>query len=97
MRVGEVADQIQADAGALDALALAITLHHLEAVKYLVAVPLGDTQSLVGDLKADGITLVNSIDDEVFTSEKWAGIQDILSRTGELREKVVGVTYDKLG
>ncbi|MBU4175450.1 MAG: cyclodeaminase/cyclohydrolase family protein [Actinobacteria bacterium] len=40
---------------------------------------------------------VNSIDDEIFTSEKWAGIQDILSRTGELREKVVGVTYDKLG
>ncbi|MCG2795425.1 MAG: cyclodeaminase/cyclohydrolase family protein [Actinomycetia bacterium] len=40
---------------------------------------------------------LTSIDDDAFTSEKWTGIQDILSRVGELREKVVGVTYDKLG
>ncbi|MBU4241410.1 MAG: cyclodeaminase/cyclohydrolase family protein [Actinobacteria bacterium] len=40
---------------------------------------------------------LTSIDDDAFTSEKWTGTQDILSRVGELREKVVGVTYDKLG
>lgn len=40
---------------------------------------------------------LGSITDEKFNTEKWNGIQDILSRAKELREKVVRVTYEKLG
>ena len=40
---------------------------------------------------------LTSIDDKEFVDEKWAALKDILARTGELREKVVGITYDKLG
>ncbi len=40
---------------------------------------------------------IGSIRDSVYNDEKWAGITDILSRTEELRDKVVQVTYEKLG
>lgn len=40
---------------------------------------------------------LGSIEDSGFVEEKWAGIKDILSRSGSLREKVVKVTYEKLG
>ena len=40
---------------------------------------------------------LNSINDENFVREKWEAIEDILSRSEELREKVVKVTYEKLG
>lgn len=40
---------------------------------------------------------LNSIDDKDFVQEKWEAIKDILSRSEELREKVVKVTYEKLG
>lgn len=38
-----------------------------------------------------------SIDDDYFAKEKWSAIEDILSKTAELKEKVVKVTYEKLG
>lgn len=38
-----------------------------------------------------------SIDDQVFVEEKWSAIEDILSKTGELRAKVLKITYNKLG
>ncbi len=38
-----------------------------------------------------------SIEDSAFVDEKWSAIKDILMRLGELREKVVNITYDKLG
>lgn len=40
---------------------------------------------------------VNSIEDREFTTAKWSRIQEILAETGELREKVVKTTYEKLG
>jgi len=40
---------------------------------------------------------LNSIDDKDFVREKWEAIKDILSRSELLREKVVKVTYEKLG
>jgi formiminotetrahydrofolate cyclodeaminase len=40
---------------------------------------------------------LNSIDDERFSREKWEAIEDILSRAQELRDRVVKVTYEKLG
>ncbi|MFH1833685.1 MAG: cyclodeaminase/cyclohydrolase family protein [bacterium] len=40
---------------------------------------------------------LTSINDPGFVSEKWAAIQDILSRTKELKDTVVSVTYEKLG
>jgi glutamate formiminotransferase/formiminotetrahydrofolate cyclodeaminase len=40
---------------------------------------------------------LNSINDKDFVREKWEAIKDILSRSEELREKVVKVTYEKLG
>jgi glutamate formiminotransferase/formiminotetrahydrofolate cyclodeaminase len=40
---------------------------------------------------------LNSINDGVFVREKWEAIKDILSRSELLREKVVKVTYEKLG
>lgn len=40
---------------------------------------------------------VNSIEDPEFTTAKWSRIQEILAETGELREKVVKTTYEKLG
>ncbi len=38
-----------------------------------------------------------SIDDSAFVDEKWSAIKDILMHLGELREKVVKITYEKLG
>jgi len=38
-----------------------------------------------------------SIDDPSFVEEKWDATKDILSRAAGLREKVVAVTYEKLG
>jgi formiminotetrahydrofolate cyclodeaminase len=40
---------------------------------------------------------VNSIEDKDFCKSKWARIQEILAETAELREKVLKVTYEKLG
>jgi methenyltetrahydrofolate cyclohydrolase len=40
---------------------------------------------------------LGTIKDQAFNDEKWAGITDILSRTAELKDKVVEVTYRKLG
>jgi len=40
---------------------------------------------------------VNSIEDKNFSESKWARIQEILEETASLREKVVKVTYEKLG
>jgi formiminotetrahydrofolate cyclodeaminase len=40
---------------------------------------------------------LNSINDKDFVREKWEAIKDILSRSELLREKVVKVTYEKLG
>lgn len=40
---------------------------------------------------------VNSIEDRDFTQSKWARIQEILDETARLRERVVEVTYEKLG
>lgn len=40
---------------------------------------------------------LTSINDPVFVDEKWGGIQDILSESGTLRERVEKVTYEKLG
>lgn len=40
---------------------------------------------------------LNSIDDKDIVQEKWEAIKDILSRAEKLREKVVKVTYEKLG
>lgn len=40
---------------------------------------------------------LGTIKDAAFNEEKWSRIQDILSRTCALREKVVEVTYEKLG
>lgn len=40
---------------------------------------------------------LTSIKDPEFVEEKWTGMQDILLRSGALREKVVEVTYGKLG
>jgi formiminotetrahydrofolate cyclodeaminase len=40
---------------------------------------------------------LTTIKDSAFNEEKWAGITDILSRTEDLKNRVVRVTYDKLG
>jgi len=40
---------------------------------------------------------VNSIEDKNFSESKWARIQEILEETAALRERVVQVTYEKLG
>jgi formiminotetrahydrofolate cyclodeaminase len=40
---------------------------------------------------------LGTITDEAFNVEKWSGIQDILARLLELKDKVVKVTYEKLG
>ena len=40
---------------------------------------------------------LGTIKDEAFNVEKWDGIQDILARSLELKDKVVMVTYKKLG
>jgi glutamate formiminotransferase/formiminotetrahydrofolate cyclodeaminase len=40
---------------------------------------------------------VNSIVDREFAEAKWTRIKEILDETASLREKVVGLTYEKLG
>jgi methenyltetrahydrofolate cyclohydrolase len=40
---------------------------------------------------------LGTIRDAAFNEEKWTGIQDILARSLELKDKVVKVTYEKLG
>ena len=40
---------------------------------------------------------VNSIEDGDFSESKWARIQEILEETAVLRERVVRMTYEKLG
>ena len=40
---------------------------------------------------------VNSIEDEDFSRSRWDRIQEILKETAVLRERVVQVTYEKLG
>jgi formiminotetrahydrofolate cyclodeaminase len=40
---------------------------------------------------------VNSIDDRDFSDSKWARIQEILKEAAALRDRVVKVTYEKLG
>ncbi|MBN2026752.1 MAG: cyclodeaminase/cyclohydrolase family protein [Actinobacteria bacterium] len=40
---------------------------------------------------------VNSIEDREFSQGKWARIQEILEETAVLRERVVKLTYEKLG
>ena len=40
---------------------------------------------------------LSTITDSAFNEEKWSGITDILSRTADLKDRVVDVTYKKLG
>lgn len=40
---------------------------------------------------------LGTIKDTAFNEEKWTGIQDILARALELKDRVVKVTYEKLG
>ena len=40
---------------------------------------------------------VNSIEDRDFGEEKWSRITEIFKETAELRERVVELTYEKLG
>lgn len=40
---------------------------------------------------------INSIEDRGFCASKWERVQEILREAGELREKVVRLTYEKLG
>ncbi len=40
---------------------------------------------------------INSIKDADFCEKKWNRIQEILKETGELRERVMRITYEKLG
>ncbi|MBU1672738.1 MAG: cyclodeaminase/cyclohydrolase family protein [Actinobacteria bacterium] len=40
---------------------------------------------------------LRSINDEAFVEEKWSGVQDILSISRDLKDRVVMVTYEKLG
>ena len=40
---------------------------------------------------------VNSIEDRAFTSEKWDRIREILEEAAGLRERVLQLTYQKLG
>lgn len=60
-----------------------------------VAVLLADSgaQSAALNVKIN----LTSIDDTEFVERKWAGIKDILAKTGDLKEKVVKTTYEKLG
>lgn len=58
--------------------------------------------ALIADAAAQSAALnvkinLTTIKDSVFNEEKWSGITDILSRTAELKDKVVEVTYKKLG
>lgn len=60
-----------------------------------VAVLLGEAaaQSAALNVKIN----VNSIEDKDFSESKWARIQEILEEAAALRERVVKVTYEKLG
>lgn len=40
---------------------------------------------------------LGTIRDGAFNEEKWTGVQDILARALELKDRVVRVTYEKLG
>lgn len=40
---------------------------------------------------------INGIEDVAFCEGKWSRIQEILKETAELRDRVVRVTYEKLG
>ncbi len=40
---------------------------------------------------------INSIEDVAFCESKWSRIQEILEETARLRDRVVKVTYEKLG
>ncbi|NPV58205.1 MAG: cyclodeaminase/cyclohydrolase family protein [Actinobacteria bacterium] len=40
---------------------------------------------------------INGIEDVAFCEGKWSRIQEILEETAELRDRVVRVTYEKLG
>lgn len=40
---------------------------------------------------------IGSIEDAEYCAAKWARVQEILKETGELRERVMQLTYDKLG
>ena len=40
---------------------------------------------------------INSIEDRDFGEEKWSRINEIFKETAELRERVVKITYEKLG
>jgi methenyltetrahydrofolate cyclohydrolase len=40
---------------------------------------------------------IGSIEDADYCAAKWARVQEILKETGELRERVMQLTYDKLG
>ena len=58
--------------------------------------------ALIADAAAQAAALnvkinLTTIKDSGFNEEKWSCITDILSRTAELKEKVVAVTYKKLG
>jgi len=58
--------------------------------------------ALIADAAARSAALnvkinLTTIKDSAFNEEKWSGITDILSRTAELKDKVVEVTYKKLG
>ncbi len=58
--------------------------------------------ALIADAAARSAALnvkinLTTIKDSAFNEEKWSGITDILSRTSELKDKVVEVTYKKLG
>jgi methenyltetrahydrofolate cyclohydrolase len=58
--------------------------------------------ALIADAAAQSAALnvkinLTTIKDSAFNEEKWAGITDILSRTQNLKETIVEVTYKKLG
>ena len=40
---------------------------------------------------------VNSIEDRDFGEEKWSRMNEIFKETAELRERVLKLTYEKLG
>jgi glutamate formiminotransferase/formiminotetrahydrofolate cyclodeaminase len=40
---------------------------------------------------------INSIEDQDFAEEKWSRMEEIFKETAELRERVVKLTYEKLG
>lgn len=58
--------------------------------------------ALIADAAAQSAALnvkinLTTIKDQAFNEEKWSAVTDILTRTAELKEKVVEVTYKKLG